>query len=123
MAAFECIIAPAARRFQPDIILVSAGYDAHVLDPFQLLQYRSSSYHALAAALAALAAELCGGRLVFLLEGGYDVAALGEAVGETWLALLGEPSREAAAALVLPQPEPMAEMQALIAQLRTIHAL
>ena len=89
MACFEEIVLPAARRFRPDLVLVSAGYDAHVLDPFQALQFRNSTYYAMAAALKDLARDACGGRLVFLLEGGYNPEALGEAVAETWRALLG----------------------------------
>jgi acetoin utilization deacetylase AcuC-like enzyme len=49
------------------------------------LQLRSSTFHALAARCKALADELCGGRLVFLLEGGYDLKALGESVANTFL--------------------------------------
>ena len=85
LAAFDEVVEPAARRFCPDIILVSAGYDAHWRDPLAGLQLRSSSYHALGGRLAALAGELCGGRLVMLLEGGYDLKALGESVANTFL--------------------------------------
>lgn len=49
------------------------------------LQFRSATYNALGARLKALADELCGGRLVFLLEGGYDLKALGESVANTFL--------------------------------------
>jgi acetoin utilization deacetylase AcuC-like enzyme len=122
LAAFSAIIEPAARRFRPDIILVSAGYDGHVLDPFQLLQYESRTYHALAAGLQRMARELCGGRVVFLLEGGYDGAALGESVVETWRALLGLPSADGAPAAP-PQPEPSDAVAALLQELRAIHNL
>ena len=69
LAAFDEIVAPAAARFQPDIVLVSAGYDAHWRDPLAGLNYRTGTYHRLCARLKALADELCGGRCVFLLEG------------------------------------------------------
>eukprot|EP00887_Chlorella_sp_A99_P002887 scaffold6.g2887.t1 len=72
LAAMEEVVAPAARRFRPDIILVSAGYDGHWLDPLAGLQFRSATYHALGRQLKALADELCGGRIVFLLEGPED---------------------------------------------------
>jgi acetoin utilization deacetylase AcuC-like enzyme len=58
---FDEVAVPAAERFVPDLMLVSAGYDAHWRDPFRQLQFRSSTYHALAARLKALAARLCGG--------------------------------------------------------------
>ncbi|PSC68285.1 Histone deacetylase 14 [Micractinium conductrix] len=113
LAVFDGVIAPAARAFRPDLILVSAGFDAHWRDPFQQLQFRSSTYHQLAARLAGLAGELCGGRLAFLLEGGYETEAVGESVCEVFRALLGQPSVEAVAAdaAALPRhPEPEAEL-------------
>ena len=123
MATMHDIVTPAARRFRPDMIIVSAGYDAHVIDPFQLLQMRSSTYHAVSTQLRALADELCAGRLLFLLEGGYDVDALGESVAETWLALLGQPSKEGAKVMELPQPEPLEEVDKLLHRLKKIHKL
>ena len=70
-AAFERVVAPAARRFRPDLILVSAGFDAHWADPLERLQWQSGTYHWLAGRLRQLALELCGGRLLLLLEGGW----------------------------------------------------
>lgn len=86
---FERVIGPAAARFQPDIILVSAGYDAHWRDPLAGLQLRTSTYHRLSSLIKQLASEHAGGRCVFLLEGGYDLKALGEAVADTFQGLLG----------------------------------
>ncbi|GAB4819942.1 hypothetical protein N2152v2_006988 [Parachlorella kessleri] len=123
LTVFDEVIGPAAERFRPDLVLVSAGYDAHWRDPFQQLQLRSSTYHALASRLKALAGRLCGGRLVFLLEGGYQVDAVGESVAETFLALLGQPSREAGKAMVLPREEPLAEVKRLVRELRALHGL
>jgi acetoin utilization deacetylase AcuC-like enzyme len=59
---------------------VSAGYDAHWRDPLAGLQMRTATYHHLAAQLQALADRLCGGRLVLLLEGGYDLRVRREGV-------------------------------------------
>lgn len=123
LSVFDSVIAPATRRFRPDIILVSAGFDAHWRDPFQQLQFRSGTYHKLATRLRSLAAQLCGGRLVFLLEGGYHTEAVGESVCEVFLALLGRPSVEGQAELALPHPEPEQEVEALVQQLRQIHGL
>lgn len=61
LSVFDEVVGPAAEHFGPDLILVSAGYDAHWRDPFQQLQLRSSTYHKLAARLRALAVRLCGG--------------------------------------------------------------
>ncbi|KAG8093445.1 hypothetical protein GUJ93_ZPchr0012g20589 [Zizania palustris] len=90
--AFDEIIAPAAQRFKPDIILVSAGYDAHALDPLAGLQFTTGTFYMLAASIRQLAAELCGSRCVFFLEGGYNLQSLSSSVADTFRAFLGEPS-------------------------------
>jgi len=119
----ESVVIPAARRFKPDIILISAGYDAHVADPFQVLQFQSGTYYDIAKQMRELADELCNGRIAFLLEGGYDVEALGESVVETWLALVGEPSREGAHLKELHQEEPVEEVQQLLQKVKRVHRL
>uniref|UniRef100_A0A1D1XRT6 Histone deacetylase 14 n=1 Tax=Anthurium amnicola TaxID=1678845 RepID=A0A1D1XRT6_9ARAE len=91
-AVFDEIIAPSAQRFKPDIIFVSAGYDAHVLDPLASLQFTTSTYYMLASNIKDLAKELCGGRCVFFLEGGYNLQSLSYSVADTFRAFLGEPS-------------------------------
>jgi acetoin utilization deacetylase AcuC-like enzyme len=94
LAVFDEVVAPAAARFQPDIVLVSAGYDAHWRDPLAGLHYRTGTYHRLCARLKALADDLCGGKIVFLLEGGYDLVGLSEGVTDSFRALLGDASGE-----------------------------
>ncbi|KAE8655935.1 Histone deacetylase 14 [Hibiscus syriacus] len=59
---FDEVIVPCAERFKPDIILVSAGYDGHVLDPLANLQFTTASYYMLASIIKQLAKDLCGGR-------------------------------------------------------------
>ena len=58
--AFNQLVVPAAERFGPDLILVSAGFDAHYKDPLARLTFQSPTYHALAVQLKALANRLCG---------------------------------------------------------------
>ena len=89
---YEQIIAPKLRAFRPQLMLVSAGYDAHHADPIDGAQMRLScvGYAALIAALRDLAAELCEGRIVVALEGGYDLTALSWSVRNSIEALLGE---------------------------------
>lgn len=60
LRVWDDVVAPAAQRFGPDLILVSAGFDAHENDPFHLLRYRTETYGELASRLCALAARLCG---------------------------------------------------------------
>jgi acetoin utilization deacetylase AcuC-like enzyme len=69
---------PAAAWFRPQLVLVSAGFDGHRLDPLGRFQLSSADYGALTACCLAVAAEHCAGRLVSVLEGGYHLAALGE---------------------------------------------
>ncbi|XP_042025644.1 histone deacetylase 14-like [Salvia splendens] len=89
---FVEVIAPCAQRFKPDIILVSAGYDAHVLDPLANLQFTTATYYMLASNIQQLARDLCGGRCVFFLEGGYNLTSLSNSVADSFRAFLGEPS-------------------------------
>lgn len=89
---FNEIIGPAAERFAPDFLLVSAGYDAHWRDPLAGLQFSTSGYFQLTRSLKQLAEKLCGGRLACVLEGGYDLQALAANVVASVHALLGADS-------------------------------
>jgi acetoin utilization deacetylase AcuC-like enzyme len=93
--AFDEVLAPLARQTQPDLILVSAGYDAHWRDPLASMRLTVDGYVALMERLRALAAELCAGRLVVVLEGGYDLGAISAAVAASCQVLAGQlPSAE-----------------------------
>jgi len=70
---------PAVERFQPDLVLVSAGFDAHTLDPLGQLQLEDDDYAWVTREIRSLADSACGGKLVSLLEGGYDLDALASA--------------------------------------------
>lgn len=72
VAAFEQQILPALGRYQPEFILVSAGFDAHRLDPLGGLNVTGSGFKAVAELLTKVAAETANGRIVSILEGGYD---------------------------------------------------
>ena len=71
---------PALERFAPEFVLVSAGFDAHRDDPLAGMQVTEAGYAALTAMVREAADRLCGGRVVALLEGGYDLRALGASV-------------------------------------------
>jgi acetoin utilization deacetylase AcuC-like enzyme len=86
--AFDDAFLPAARKFAPDLVLVSAGYDAHVRDPLAQIELTERGFAHLAAGVVDLANTVCGGRLVALLEGGYDLTALAENVKGTIEAFL-----------------------------------
>jgi acetoin utilization deacetylase AcuC-like enzyme len=72
------VILPAARWFRPDVLLVSCGFDAHRDDPLAAMEVSGEGYGAMTALVRAAADELCGGRLVFALEGGYAPSGLRE---------------------------------------------
>ena len=80
LAAWRDDLLPAARAFAPDMILVSAGFDAHAADPLAGLTVSTAGFDTLIGEILALADACCGGKVVFLLEGGYDPAALGDCV-------------------------------------------
>jgi acetoin utilization deacetylase AcuC-like enzyme len=88
---FAEILDPLAERFRPELILVSAGYDAHWNDPLADLRLSLEGYWRMARSVAALAERLCDGRLVVTLEGGYDLDVLACGVANTCRALLGDP--------------------------------
>ncbi len=83
------VIEPAVARFQPELILVSAGFDAHWVDPLASMRLTLAGYDSLARACLELAARHCGGRVVFVMEGGYDLRALAHGWGNIARALLG----------------------------------
>ena len=70
------LLLPAVRSFGPDVLLVSAGFDAWRNDPIAGMELTEGAFHRFGSELADLAEEVCEGRLVSVLEGGYDIAAL-----------------------------------------------
>jgi acetoin utilization deacetylase AcuC-like enzyme len=87
LAVLEEVFVPLVDEFEPDHILVSAGFDAHEDDPLAGMQVTTDCYGALASRLADLADTHCDGRLTLFLEGGYDLRALTESVAEVATAL------------------------------------
>ena len=71
---------PALREFRPELLLVSAGFDAHRRDPLANLMLEVGDFSWVTQQLLAVAADCCDGRLVSTLEGGYDLVALAECV-------------------------------------------
>jgi acetoin utilization deacetylase AcuC-like enzyme len=77
-AAYSDIILPELRAFAPDLLLISAGFDAHTRDPLCQLEVETEDFAWLTQQLCSVAEELCAGRIVSTLEGGYDLTALAE---------------------------------------------
>ncbi len=116
------VLAPLLRRFQPQLMLVSVGFDGHFADPLAGMSLSVAGYGEIAATVKELAAELCGGRLLLTLEGGYDPTALPWGVRTVFEVLLGEE----------PTPDPLeridrrADTEAVdqvIAAVRELHGL
>jgi acetoin utilization deacetylase AcuC-like enzyme len=125
LRVYEELLVPAARRFRPDLILASAGYDAHWTNSAYLssirMQLSVAGFAGIVSLLRGLAAELCGGRLALVLEGGYDPEALAWSVGASLDVLLGrrpeDPLGPPRGRIVSPGIDP------LIERIRRIHGL
>ena len=85
--AYQSHVIPALRDFAPDLILISAGFDMHKSDPLTSIRMESADYYDLTRMLVAVADETAKGRVVSVLEGGYNEAALAECVGHHLRAL------------------------------------
>ena len=87
---FERIVLPCVREFTPDIILVSAGFDAHSNDPFSSMEVSTEGFSAITEGIVSVAEDVCEGRVVLCLEGGYHLQALADSAVRSASALLGE---------------------------------
>jgi acetoin utilization deacetylase AcuC-like enzyme len=117
--AFDEVLLPVANRFQPDLVLVSAGFDASFRDPLASLQVTGPGFHAAASHLIALAERWADGRIAFVLEGGYDLPALANGVVNVVHALHGQPADGSLGRANIPEPN----IAPLIARLRERHGL
>ncbi|MBX0327326.1 histone deacetylase [Oscillochloris sp. ZM17-4] len=86
---FADLVAPALRRFKPELLLVSAGYDSHWKDPLGPMALSTAGFSHLTATLLGLADELCAGRVALILEGGYSLEALGACAVSSLRLMLG----------------------------------
>ncbi|WP_457551659.1 histone deacetylase family protein [Desulfobacula sp.] len=77
---FEHLLAPVAEQFAPELILVSAGFDTHKDDPMGGMRMTAQGFAGITASIKKMADKVCGGRIVYSLEGGYNCDALSEAV-------------------------------------------
>ena len=104
---YERVVTPVVRQFAQDLLLLSAGFDAHTDDPLAGMQVTTAGFARLARVLADRADEVCGGRVVAVTEGGYNLAALGGSL-RALIGALGRPApshRPAAAGDPAPRGE------------------
>jgi acetoin utilization deacetylase AcuC-like enzyme len=117
---FRSLLWPVARRFRPQLILVSAGFDAHWGDPLAAMLLSLTGYANLVRELCLIAQSLCDGRIVFALEGGYHLEVLACSVLNTFYALLGD---EKIVDPIGPSPADELPIEELIDELYRFHRL
>lgn len=118
LQVFEELALPAAIRFSPDLILVSVGFDAHWADPLANMRLTLSGYDRLARLLRQLAEQVCGGRIIFVLEGGYNLQVLSHGWANVARALLGDSE---IADPIGPTREIHRPLEGLIARIKGLH--
>jgi acetoin utilization deacetylase AcuC-like enzyme len=116
---FDEVLYPVAERYRPELILVSAGYDAHWADPLGMLQLSATGYSSLTRVVKEMAQEFCDGRLAFTLEGGYDLEAVAHSIAATLQALRGDDVTDPLG----PSPRPSVSVDDIIVQIKGVHRL
>jgi len=119
---FEQIIVPVTGRFRPGLILVSAGYDPHWKDRLAMMEVSTTSFAEMVRFIKELADELCNGKVVITIEGGYNLKALATSVKATFDVLLGKSDIEDP----LGQPEhrwAAPDISDLVTRIKEIHKI
>ncbi len=119
LEVFRRLLGPIVRRFRPEVLFVSAGYDAHWRDPLSAMQLTVAGFAQLVYELMEWADAYCDNRLVAALEGGYDAEALAAGVAATVARLL-DPTAEIEDPIG-PSPHEPADVRDLIYELRLLH--
>jgi acetoin utilization deacetylase AcuC-like enzyme len=88
-AAFENLILPQLQKFSPELVIISAGFDAHYRDPLASLNLKAEDFGWVTRKVIDVANTSASGRVVSVLEGGYDLQGLKESVAEHVTALMG----------------------------------
>jgi acetoin utilization deacetylase AcuC-like enzyme len=118
MRVFRELVYPRVTAFQPDLTLISAGFDAHWQDPLAAAGLSLTGYANLARALVVMADNICDGRILFILEGGYRLQALTYGVLNVVYALVG---RDEVQDRLGPMPHAESDVSDLIYQLKQRH--
>ena len=88
------VLEPIALEYDPDLVLISAGFDAHLQDPLANMKLSSDGFGEMMRIVNAIAEKCCQNRTVLVLEGGYDLQALAQSVSKVLSALLGPRSEQ-----------------------------
>ncbi len=121
LRCYRELCVPAVRRFRPQLIFVSAGFDAHFADPLAQMLLSTRGYYEIASLIREFADELCDGRAVYALEGGYDLTAIAWSARACIDTLLGNPFAEdpLGKGPVVPGPN----VEPLLAEVKRQHSL
>ena len=120
---YSRVALPIVRQFKPQLILLSAGFDAYVDDPLGGMRLTAPYFERLTAAIAAVADDCCDGRLVAVVEGGYDLAGLGACLRGAVRALAGESRSSDTPAPDGATPRGDATLSAVVPHLRSYWAI
>jgi len=115
---FSELIWPLAQKHRPDAILVSSGFDGHWIDPLAIAGLSLTGYSQMARELVIMADELCNGKLLFVLEGGYHLEALSYGVLNVMKVMLGQ---DDVIDPLGPKPDPESDMTNVLSQLIDLH--
>jgi acetoin utilization deacetylase AcuC-like enzyme len=121
IAAYSGVVTPLLRQFAPQLLIVTVGFDAHWVAPLAQTQLSLAGYDTLARMMMALADELCAGKVVFVMEGGYDLVALSHGWLNIANALLGNAGALSDPHGAAPSEKPLP--QGLIEQLIRAHGV
>ena len=119
VGVMQRVIVPAAIKFQPDLILISCGFDAHRDDPLASMELSINGYRTMANTMRALADDYCGGRIAYVLEGGYALSGVREGARAVLESLVAEETPELAVAVDL---VPGSTLRGLVERVAEVHA-
>lgn len=120
LTLFDRVTGPWLQSFNAEMLLISAGFDAHFSDPLTTLMVDTNGFYQIAKMLTALADEFCQNRILFVLEGGYDPGAVRDNVQACLAALCG---RSDYPDHFGPSPRGRSQVESLVEKLQTHHQL
>ena len=123
VSIFNQILVPLAIEYKPDFVLVSAGYDIYQHDPLGTMDVTPQGFYSMTRIIRQLSENICGGRLLFTLEGGYHVQGIAESVKQTLLALSDrEPAHVDPAVGLIDNCRPLPVSLSIIEKVKRAHS-
>ena len=116
----DTVFKPVVEKFRPQMLFISAGFDAHWSDPLTSLGLSTQGYYTMSKKLVEMAGEYCGGKIIFVLEGGYDPHNVANGAAAVFDALTSRPLRRDAGD---PSPHRETDQESRITEILNWHAL